>query len=55
MNSYSYTPLSLQDLCINTILLQYWNKHFESTILYLPHPYWQTKIKKRHEIIKICL
>jgi hypothetical protein len=39
MNYYSYTPLSLQDLCINTILLQYWNKHFESTILYLPHPY----------------
>ena len=59
MYNFTYTPLSLQDLCMNKILFLYWNEHFDSILndlpVFLQEYYWKEKIKRRHEIIKICL
>jgi hypothetical protein len=59
MNNCRYTPVSLQDLCMNKIISLYWNQDFDSILIHLPiflqEDYWKEKIKKRHEIIKICL
>lgn len=59
MENCLYTPLSLQNLCMNKILSMYWNEHFDFILTQLPiflqEDYWKHKFKKRHEIIKICL
>lgn len=59
MKKYSYTPLSLESLCINIILQNHWNSNFyfiySKLPIFLQEEYWIQKIKKRHEIIKICL
>jgi hypothetical protein len=59
MNNCSYTPVSLENLCMNKILSLYWNEDFDLILIHLPiflqEDYWKKKIKKRHEIIKICL
>ena len=57
MNSITYTPLSLEKLCINIILRQVWNddlKKINEIDFLLQDEIWQEKFKERHEIIKWC-
>lgn len=54
----SYSPLSLEKLCINIILREVWNDDFkkiEGIEFLLEDEIWLEKFKERHEIIKWCL
>lgn len=57
MYSVTYTPLSLEQLCINRILKEVWNEDFkkmEGIDFLIEDEIWQEKFKRRHEIIKWC-
>lgn len=54
----TYTPLPLQDLCINIILEYFWKDKFQDikeihTITNLCDSFLQ-RFQKRHAIIKLC-
>lgn len=52
-----YTPLRLEDLCINKILSLVWKENFEEIHElgdFLLDPVWKEKFCKRHDIIKWC-
>lgn len=54
----SYSPLSLEKLCINIILREVWNDDFkkiEGIDFFLENEIWLEKFKERHEILKWCL
>lgn len=54
----TYTPLKLEQLCINIILKEVWDndlKKIEGIDFFLKDDLWFEKFKKRHEIIKWCL
>ena len=54
----SYTPLSLEQLCITKILSLVWHNDFDSIqgICFLLHnSMWNEKFRKRHEIMKWCM
>ena len=54
----TYTPLSLEKLCINIILREVWDDNFnkiKGIDYFLTDELWLEKFKERHEIIKWCL
>lgn len=55
----SYSPLSLEQLCITTILSLVWNDHFDSmegiSSFLLDYPIFREKFKHRHDVMKWCL
>ena len=56
--SITFSPLSLEKLCINVILREVWNDDFnkiEGISFLLENEIWLEKFKKRHEILKWCL
>ena len=56
--SITFSPLSLEKLCINIILREVWNDDFnkiEAISFLLENEIWLEKFKKRHEILKWCL
>lgn len=58
MNSITFTPLSLEKLCINRILYEVWKDNFidiKEIDFLIKYEYWKEQFRKRHEIIKWCL
>ena len=56
--SITFSPLSLEKLCINIILREVWDDDFnkiDSISFLLENEIWLEKFQKRHEIIKWCL
>lgn len=54
----TYTPLSLEKLCITKLLLLVWEDDFEmieNLSFLLENPIWNKKFKNRHEIMKWCM
>ena len=54
----TYTPLSLEDLCINILLQNFWKDNFQDireiyAITDLSH-YFLNRFQKRHSILKCC-
>lgn len=58
MNNVSFSPLSLEKLCIYRILYDVWKDNFKEINdidFLLENKYWREEFEKRHEIIKWCL
>ncbi len=53
----TFSPLSLEKLCINKILLMYWHDDFEkieAISMIIKSPYWYEAFFNRHSILKWC-
>ena len=58
MKIITFTPLSLEKLCMNRILYEVWKDNFKDIKeidFLLKDEYWTEEFRKRHEIIKWCL
>ena len=54
----TYSPLSLVDLCINTILEQVWNNNFDEIVelqSICENTFWKERFQRRHAIIRHCI
>lgn len=53
----TFSPLSLEKLCINKILTMHWHDDFEkieAISIIIKSPYWHEEFLKRHSILKWC-
>jgi len=54
----TFSPLSLEKLCINKILLMYWNDDFEKIYeisLLIKSTYWHKAFLERYNTLKWCM